>query len=457
MKKNSIMITAAAMCATALQAQLSPAITSWLQNTTKTGSYYTAGNSTTQANNILVNCQKVEYTSDFVFVTATGIPSYPTGPFQDGNPSNASNQNGIYKFPLNPTKNTGTATETSGGNIGIFINGVALFDYRDGVGWNSTTNSLCGGPGNPPCPGGPMAGTPWSRDALPAEKPGFDCSKGHPAMGNYHHHQNPSAFKLDKTVISTVCNLYDADGLYAIDSSKHSPLIGYAYDGFPIYGAFGYKNIDGFGNEITRMKSGWSLRNITVRTHHADGTDVADGPAISSTYPIGYFKDDYEFISSNSPDVLDEHNGRFCKTPEYPNGTYAYFATVDANWNSAYPYVVGPTFYGNTSNRKVTTIDQGTTIYTPTNASARSINTLEANIFPNPSIEIVAIQLGGIVTSSVKLELLNMSGQVIYSSSIEPGQTIGYINTQTYYPGTYLVKLSGTQINLNQKVIISNQ
>ena len=59
MKKNSIMITAAAMCATALQAQLSPAITSWLQNTTKTGSYYTAGNSTTQANNILVNCQKV--------------------------------------------------------------------------------------------------------------------------------------------------------------------------------------------------------------------------------------------------------------------------------------------------------------------------------------------------------------------------------------------------------------
>ena len=140
MKKNSIMITAAAMCATALQAQLSPAITSWLQNTTKTGSYYTAGNSTTQANNILVNCQKVEYTSDFVFVTATGIPSYPTGPFQDGNPSNASNQNGIYKFPLNPTKNTGTATETSGGNIGIFINGVALFDYRDGVGWNSTTN-----------------------------------------------------------------------------------------------------------------------------------------------------------------------------------------------------------------------------------------------------------------------------------------------------------------------------
>lgn len=443
-----------AICATALQAQLSPAITSWLQNTTKTGSYYTAGNSTSQSNSILVNCQKVEYTTDFVFVTATGVPSYPTGPFQDGNPSNATNQNGIYKFPLNPTKNTGTPTGTSGGNIGVFINGVALFDYRDGVGWNSTTNTLCGGPGRTPCPGGPMASTPWSRDAIPAEKPGFDCAKGHPANGNYHHHQNPSAFKLDKTVISTVCNLYDADGLYAIDSSKHSPLIGYAYDGFPIYGAYGYKNTDGTGG-ITRMKSGWNMRNITVRTHHADGTDVDDGPAISTTYPIGYFKDDYEYISSSNTDVLDEHNGRFCQTPEYPNGTYAYFCTVDANWNSTYPYVVGPTFYGNTANRKVTTVDPGTTVYSPSTSSVSHINSVEANIFPNPASELLAVQLGGMVTSAVKLELLNISGQVIYSSSIEPGQTIGYINTQTYYPGTYIIKLSGAQINMNQKVSIS--
>jgi hypothetical protein len=64
-------------------------------------------------------------------------------------------QNAIFKFPLNPTQNTGTPTPTNGGNIGIFINGVAMFDYRDGVAWNTTTNALCGGPGNPTCPGGP--------------------------------------------------------------------------------------------------------------------------------------------------------------------------------------------------------------------------------------------------------------------------------------------------------------
>ena len=101
--------------------QLSPAITSFLQNTTQTGTYYMAGNSTAIGNNILVNCQKVEYSTTSVYVTATGIPSYPTGPFQDGNPSQASNQNAIYRIPLAPTQNTGTPIASNPGNIGIFV------------------------------------------------------------------------------------------------------------------------------------------------------------------------------------------------------------------------------------------------------------------------------------------------------------------------------------------------
>jgi len=284
-----------------------------------------------------VNVQTVLYTNNSVYIRTKGIPSYVTGPFLDGNPSLATSQAAIFKFTLNPVKNTGTAKATTGGNIGVFINGVALFDYRDGVAWNPSSNALCGGPGNPPCPGGPAAVMDWNRDAIVAERAGFDCAKGHPAMGNYHHHQNPSAFKLDKNVISTICNLYDADGLYVIDSTRHSPLIGFAYDGFPIYGAYGYKNTDGTGG-ITRMKSGYSLRNIMVRNTSPTGQTVTSGPNVSSTYPLGYFREDYEFITHPSdPDYLDASNGRFCITPEYPNGTYAYFATVDANWNSAYP------------------------------------------------------------------------------------------------------------------------
>jgi hypothetical protein len=278
-------------------AQVSPAISSWLRNTTgATGRHYVQGNSTPINDADLVNVQSVQYSTNWVYVTATGVPSYITGPFLDGNPSITTNQNSIFKMPLNPIQNTGTATATQGGNIGIFINGVAMFDYRDGVAWNATTSALCGGPGNPPCPGGPTATMPWNRDAIIAEKAGFDCAKGHPAQGNYHHHQNPSAFKLDLTVISTICDIYDADGLYVINENEHSPLIGYSYDGFPVYGAYAFKNADGTG-VITRMKSGYQLRNITTRTTSPSGATVTSGPAVSTTYPLGYFREDYEFVT----------------------------------------------------------------------------------------------------------------------------------------------------------------
>ena len=44
--------------------------------------------------------------------------------------------------------------------------------------------------------------------------------------------------------------------------------------------------------------------------------------------------------------TLDEYNGRFAVTPEYPNGTYAYFMTEDSSGNPVYPYVIGSRFYG---------------------------------------------------------------------------------------------------------------
>ncbi len=439
------------------KAQLSPAITNWLQNNTQTGSYYASGNSVAIGNNILVNCQKVEYSDDFVYVTATGVPAYPTGPFLDGNPSQATNQEAIYKIPLAPTENTGTPIETNPGNIGVFINGVSLFDYRDGVGWNSSTNSICGGPGNPPCPGGPMAATDWNRDAIPAEKAGFDCAKGHPAMGNYHHHQNPSAFQLDLQVISTICNMYDAEGLYAIDASVHSPLIGFAYDGFPIYGAYGYKNVDGSGG-ITRIKSSYFLRNITSRTTHADGSNVDTGPNVSSTYFLGYFREDYEYIPHSEQEHLDEHNGRFCVTPEYPDGTYAYFATVDENWNSAYPYVVGPTFYGNATNRQVTSITEATTVYTgATPITEAEFKNMNISIFPNPSSDLVAIQISGLVTEDIELELLDITGKIIKSTTLRAGSTMAYFDVQTVYSGTYLIKFSNERFSQARKVLITKE
>lgn len=436
MRKSLITFSLIAGSACAF-AQVNPAISAWLQNTTVKGRHYVSGNSTAINDATLTaNVQSVKYSANYVYATTMGIPSYVTGPFLDGNPSLASNQNAIFKFPLNPVQNTGTGTPTSGGNIGVFINGVAMFDYRDGVSWKNSTSALAGGP-----LGGTGDGV-WNRDAIPAEKAGFDCSKGHPAMGNYHHHQNPSAFDLDLAVISTVCNLYDADGLYVIDSTVHSPLIGYAYDGFPVYGAYGYKNTDGTGG-IVRIKSSFSLRNITVRTHYYDGTDVTDGPAVNSTYPLGLFKEDYEYIASTQPDYLDYHNGRFCKTPEYPNGIYCYFATVNSTWNSTYPYLVGPTYYGTKVAVKVSSITETVTTYTPstTGLSEQEFTNLNVVVFPNPTSDIIAVQIKDLVKENYEVKLYDLAGKLVDETVLYQGSTIVYFDTKTLYAGIYFVTL----------------
>ena len=432
MKK--IILPSFLMLTISLFGQTNPAITNWLINTTGlTGRHYVNGNPTPIVDAVSANVQTVQYSASWVYVSTKGIPSYITGPFLDGNPSLATSQNAIFKISLNPVQNTGNPTNTNGGNIGIFINGVALFDYRDGISWKNSTNSLAGGPL------GGMGDGVWNRDAIPAEKLGFDCAKGHPAMGNYHHHQNPSAFNLDLTVISNICDIYAADGLYAIDATQHSPLIGYSYDGFPIYGAYGYANTDGTGG-ITRIKSSYQLRNISTRTTYSTGATVTAGPAVSSTFPLGYFREDYEYIAQVGQDYLDEHNGRFCITPEYPNGIYCYFATVDANWNSAYPYVVGPTFYGTKTGAKVTAITEPVTTYTSTSELYEN-SAIELKVFPNPTNDVLMVQLSNLIKENVTIKLVDLTGKVIDTKIIYQGSTIAYFDVSTVYSGQYIIQI----------------
>jgi hypothetical protein len=274
-------------------------------------------------------------------------------------------------------------------------------------------------------------------------------------MGNYHHHQNPSAYKLDLTVLSNICTLYDADGLYVIDSTQHSPLIGFAYDGFPIYGAYGYKNADGTGG-IVRIKSSWTLRNITTRTTYYTGASVTAGPAVSVTYPLGYFREDYQYTAPVASDYLDEHNGRFCVTPEYPAGIYCYFATVDANWNSAYPYAVGPTFYGVKTAAKVTSISESVTTYAaPTTSISDVQNDLfEVNVYPNPANDFVAVQINGINKENLNVELFDATGKLVQKSIIYQGKTIAYFDTQILYSGIYFVKIAGSEGVATRKIVI---
>ena len=72
-------------------------------------------------------------------------------------------------------------------------------------------------------------------------------------------------------------------------------------------------------------------------------------------FPEGFFIEDYTYTPVNDDSVLDENNGRFCITPEYPEGTYAYFATVDTASASSgpfleyrepkFPYLIGDAYH----------------------------------------------------------------------------------------------------------------
>ena len=436
--------------------QLNPAITHWVINNDGTKSrHYMEGNSTPIEDTALANVQRVRYSENNVYINSTGLPAYIIGPYLDGNPAIATDNGHLFKIPLNPQEETGTKTSVPLGPIGVFINGVPMYDYKDG---NSYQNQRV-----------------WNRDAIVAERDGFDCAKGHPSPifsggrpgmgtlegGTYHHHQNPSAFKLDKQVISDVCDIYLADGLYVIDDTKHSPLLGYAFDGFPVYGAYGYANTDGSGG-IKRIESSYQLRNITQRTHYADGSDVTDGPDVSSEYPLGMYREDYEFIG-NSGD-LDIYNGRFCVTPEYPDGTYAYFATVDDNWNSAYPYIVGPSYYGdvamenigNPQNPANVTIDEAVEEYTGNSNSLSSHVAFESSVFPVPSKDLLVIQLSQVGQQNVSIQLLDAKGSLLRSTSIPSGSTISHLDVSDVYEGMYVLKLQSGLNSETHKILVKH-
>jgi len=121
-----------------------------------------------------------------------------------------------------------------------------------------------------------------------------------------------------------------------IDSSKHSPIIGWAYDGNPIYGPYGYADPKNVSSSIQIVKSSYSP-NVAIVKNRPSG------------FTAGFFVEDYEYTGSND---LDQYNGRYCVTPEFPQGTYAYFASLSLNiitgtLDPQFPYFIGNTYRSN--------------------------------------------------------------------------------------------------------------
>lgn len=154
---------------------------------------------------------------------------------------------------------------------------------------------------------------------------GYFFENINPALGyGYAYLANPKALR-----ISLGDNLETNGSTSTV--LQHSKILGYAYDGNPIYGPYGYADSKNNTTQIVRMVSSYQLKDNRI-----------DGPPVA-TYSLGYFIQDYRY--SHRLGTLDENNGRFCVTPEYPEGVYAYFLTVDSNDTPVFPYILGENFY----------------------------------------------------------------------------------------------------------------
>lgn len=218
--------------------------------------------------------------------------------------------------------------------------------------------ALAQGPGGPPPGGGASGDGIWTRNAAYGEAVTFDACFGHqPQNGEYHHHVQPVCLRaqlddnLEVAAVTRVGTVYreKTSGL------THSPILGWAFDGYPIYGPYGYSDPKDAKSAVRRMRTGFRLRRITDRTSlpawavalnpsRATLTSSQYGPAINAEFPLGRYAEDHEWAEGVGD--LDQYNGRFEVTPEFPNGTYAYHVTIDESGAPVFPFIVGPTYYG---------------------------------------------------------------------------------------------------------------
>ena len=123
----------------------------------------------------------------------------------------------------------------------------------------------------------------------------------------------------------------DSGNLELTNNPQHSPILGYAYDGNPIYGPYGFSGST--GGPVQRLTSSYILNTAPKVGLRPPG------------YSPGYFTDDYEYNGSGD---LDEFGGRYCVTPQFPDGTYAYFYAIDVDSSGVaepkYPYIIGRYF-----------------------------------------------------------------------------------------------------------------
>lgn len=229
---------------------------------------------------------------------ANGIPNHSVGAFPNpGNPNALSLQQVSFATSLSPVAYSGPGGRAKEGVMGI-----------NGIKFDPGTGGSCGDDIADPkdCPLGPGGGGRWNIEALGQDTFDFGEDANHAHVqpsGAYHYHGVPEGLLSP-----------------AAREGKAMALIGWAADGFPVYARYGFPG-------ASQMFGSLKLMQPSYRLKQAPDT----GRPSTEIVPMGAFSQDWEYVAGLGD--LDECNGRFGTTPEFPEGIYHYYATDD------YPYV----------------------------------------------------------------------------------------------------------------------
>ncbi|MBC7369637.1 MAG: YHYH protein [Undibacterium sp.] len=346
---------------------------------------------------------QISSSASWVYLRTTGLGTHVMGPWYINAahtvnfPNFPANTGAIFRFPRTPTIPT-TKTPTGLAAIGFFVDGVAAFDNRDAFSY-VTASGTDAGPTN-----GLRGDGVWNREAYANEGVTFDAAFAHQAGTNYHYHANTPALRFqlgDNVDYNATTKTYAEKSTLP---TAHSPILGWMADGLPIYGPYGYASPMSPASGVRRMTTGYVKRDgangttnlsstgritIPVWATRAQGRGATllstlYGPAVGTAYPLGNYIEDYDYLgdlgkTQGADFDLNDCNVRFCVTPEFPAGTYAYFLTIEADGTPKFPNTVGRWFFGNPTGGSVAAINETVTEYVrASQASAISVTATSA-------------------------------------------------------------------------------
>lgn len=252
--------------------------------------------------------------------------------FKDG--ATIVDQNYIFRLDYRGGQNTHNPMKiTNTGIHGIMNNGVPILSISAGTGIL---------PGFVAAPSGFTYNLSFNSYFFGAD----DCGGYVNVDGSYKYTDGKflkNCWETDKLIKS---NSYYSGTHYNNDyfrhSNGHSKILGFCTDGYPIYGPYAYSGSMDTNSIIIKMRPSYSgIQDDTHRPINWKYWNTMVVGDILYSLPMGLFIEDYVYISGYGD--LDNFNGRFAITPEYPSGTYAYYLTFADNNLSipAFPYIFG--------------------------------------------------------------------------------------------------------------------